>query len=184
MNIKTSCIKNIMMALTIITSLLLFFSFFTISIPLLESFLESNSFSVSFFSLPSFVEKNALGLITRFGGKGASVTLLILCAVFKYVCLLSSCMGIYGIWEVCRSKKNTRFIFASQVMALIMCFISFLMVITVNAFIFKYAERLTEIMNLNTTLELNFLPTVWLCIATLSSAGSLISLYKWQKENN
>ena len=182
MNIKKSKLKNLTIAFTLATSVLLFFSFFTISVPLLKTFLESSSFSVSFFSLPSFVEKNALGLITRLGGKGASLTLLILCAVFKYICLLSSCMGLYGIWEMCRNKKNTKFIFASQVMAFAMCVLSILLIIVVNVFIFKYANRLSELMNLDTALELNFLPTIWLCLATLSSIGSLIGLYRWQKE--
>ncbi len=181
MHIKTSCLKNIMMASAILTSVLLFFSFFTISIPIFESFLESSSFSVSFFSLPSFIEKNALGLITRLCGKGTSVAVLILCAVLKYVCLLSSCLGVYGIWEMCRKKKNTRFVFASAVMALAMCVLSFLVLIIVNVFISRYAPALTEIMNLDATLELNFSPTVWLFLATISSSVSLMSLYHWQK---
>lgn len=181
MHIKTSCLKNILMASAILTSVLLFFSFFTISIPIFESFLESSSFSVSFFSLPSFVEKNALGLITRLCGKGTSVAVLLLCAVLKYVCLLSSCLGVYGIWEMCRKKKNTRFVFASAVMALAMCVLAFLVLIIVNVFILRYAGTLTEIMNLETDLELNFLPTIWLFLATCSSSVSLIALYNWQK---
>ena len=182
MELKKPDLKNMVMLTTFISSVLLFFNFFSISIPLLESFLESSSFSISFFTLPDFIEKNAIGLITRLAGKGTSVTLLILCAVLKYICLLSSFFGIYGICMFWVDKGNTKSIFASQLIAFAMCILSFLLIITVNVFIFRYASYLTEVMSLEEKLELNFLPTAWLLITAIASLFSLVGLGKLQKD--
>jgi len=182
MRLRKPDTKNIVMLTTLISSVLLFFNFFLISIPLLESFLESSSFSISFFTLPGFIEKNAIGLITRLAGKGASVTLLMVCAFLKYICLLSSFFGIYGAVRLWFDRENTKFIFTSQLIVFAMCVLSFLLIITVNVFIFRYSSFLTEAMNLEETLELNFLPTVWLFITSVTSLISLVGIIKIQKQ--
>ena len=182
MKLKKPDLKSMVMLTTFISSVLLFFNFFSISVPLLDSFLESSSFSISFFTLPEFIENNALGLVTRLAGKATSVILLLLCAVLKYICLLSAFMGIYGIWKMHSDQSNTKFIFASQLMIFAVCVLSFAVIVIVNVFISRYAGYLTEAMNLEETLELNFLPTVWLGLATVTSLFSLIGLIRMQKE--
>ena len=180
MTLKKPDLKSIVMMTTIVSSILLFFNFFTISIPLLETFLESSHFSISFFTLPDFIDKSMVGLMTNLAGKGTSALLLILCAVIKYICLLSSFFGIYGVWKFYKDNKNTKFIFASQLVNFAMCVLAFLLIMIVNVFIFRYAGFLSEAMNLEETLELNFLPTIWLFLSAASSLFSLIKLGKMQ----
>lgn len=183
MNKKFFILKCVTIVTTLLSAVFLFFNWFTLSIPVLESFLESSSFSVSFFTLPALLEENALGLITRLGGKSTAILTLLLCGVLKYMCILSAGLGLYGIWKICIRGKRTRFIFSSQVIALALQVLSFLLILIINIFMSKYAGSIAESMNLEADLlQFDFTPTLWLCISTLSAVGSLVSSSYYTKE--
>ena len=177
-------LKYIITVSTLLSAVFLFFNWFTLSIPVLESFLESGSFSVSFFTLPQLIEENALGLITRLGGKGTSVMTLLLCAILKYMCVLSAGFGIFGICKMWKYDKSTRFIFSSQVIALALQVLSFLVIVIINIFMAMYADSIAQSLNLEEDLlQFHFIPTVWLCLSTLSAIASLVTWHLHSKES-
>ena len=168
-------LKYFTVATTVLSALFLYFNWFTLSVPMMESFLESASFSVSFVTLPALIEENALGLITRMGGKSTAITALLLCGILKYLCVLSTGLGLWGIWKMCVKEKRSRLIFASQLIALALQLLSFLLIILINVFISGYADSIAANMNMQEgMLEFNFTPTLWLCLSTLSAIGSLV----------
>ena len=176
-------LKYIITVSTILSAVFLFFNWFTLSIPVLESFLESGSFSVSFFTLPQLIEENALGLITRLGGKGTSIMTLLLCAILKYMCVLSAGFAIFGICKMWKYDKSTRFIFSSQVIALALQVLSFLVIVIINIFMAMYADSIAQSLKLEEDLlQFHFIPTVWLCLSTISAVVSLISWNRHSKE--
>jgi hypothetical protein len=126
-------------------------------------------------SLPGFMEENAIGLITRMGGKNTSVTLLILCGILKYICLLSAIFGVCGLWKVCITRRKSRFIFSAQVIAIAIEGFAFLLIIIINIVISNYAGVFADAMKVQESLiDISFLPTLWLALATLCSVGALI----------
>lgn len=183
MNRKIITLKYATIITTLLSAVFLFFNWFTLSIPVLESFLESSSFSVSFFSLPSLIEENALGLITRLGGKNTSIMALLLCGVLKYMCVLSAGLGLCGIYKLCRHGKISRFIFSSQVVALAMQVLSFLVILIINIFMARYAGLIADAMNVQEgLLKFHFTPTLWLWLSTISAIGSLVLSNYYSKE--
>ena len=65
MNKKELIIRIATIITTLASVLFIFFSWFTISLPALNTFLKSGEISLSFMTLPGFIQENAIGLITR-----------------------------------------------------------------------------------------------------------------------
>ncbi len=175
MNKRELIIRIATIITTLASVLFLFFSWFTISLPAFNTFLKSGEISLSFMTLPGFIQENAVGLITRMGGKSTSATLLILCGVIKYACLVSAIFGICGIWKICIKKRQSRFIFSADVIAIALEVFAFLIVVLVNIIMNSYANVFAAAMKVQESLiDISFLPTIWMILATGSSIASLV----------
>ena len=175
MNKKELIFRILTAVATLASAVLIFFNWFTISLPALNTFLKSGEMSLSFMNLPAFMQENAIGLITRMGGKSTSATLLILCGILKYVCMVSAILAVYGIWKICIRKRKSRFIFSSQVIAIAMEGFSLLLIIVINIVISNYAGVFASAMKVQESLiDVSFLPTLWMVLATACSVTSLV----------
>jgi len=180
MSKQASVYKYITIVATILSAVFIFFDWFRLSVPILDTFLESGTIQISYMTLPALVEDNALALIVRMGGKATAATTLILCAVLKYLCVLSAGIGICGIWKVCIKGRISKMVFVSQIIALALQLVAFIVIIIINVFISMYAPGIAQSMNVSPELiDFNFIPTLWVIIATLSAIVSLIFSQKY-----
>ena len=180
MSKPTTAFRYITLATTLLSAVFIFFDWFKLSVPLLDAFLESGTLHISYMTLPSLVEENALGLITRMGGRATAVTTLLLCAVLKYFCILSAGLGICGIWKVCIKNRASRTLFVSQIIAIALQVVALMMIIIINVFISVYAPAIGDMFNISEELvEFRFIPTVWALISVVSAILSLIFSQKY-----
>jgi len=180
MSKQASVYKYITIVATLTSAVFIFFDWFRLSIPILDTFLESGTIQISYMTLPSLVEKNALGLIVRMGGKTTAATTLILCALLKYLCVLSAGIGICGVWKMCIKERISKMVFVSQIIAIALQFVAFIVIIIINVFISMYAPGIAETMNVSPELiDFNFIPTFWVIIATVSAIVSLVFSQKY-----
>ncbi len=180
MSKKIIAFKYITFAATLLSAVFIFFDWFMLSVPLFDAFLESGTLHISYMTLPSLIEENALGLITRMGGRATAITTLLLCAVLKYFCILSAGLGICGIWKVCIKNKASRTIFVSQLLAIALQIVALLMIIIINVFISVYAPGISEMLGISESLiDFRFIPTVWALISVASAILSIIFSQKY-----
>ena len=106
MDNKFNKTKYICMLSTVICVILMFFNYFTLSVPSLNELLISDSFSISFMTLPFFVSENVVGLRSEFGGNKLALLVLIMCALLKIVSLLLGVFALLGLWRVCIKKER------------------------------------------------------------------------------
>ncbi len=183
MNIPKNRIKDFCVISCLLSAVFLFFNWITLDIPILGSFLESSSFSISFFTLPKLIEENVLGLITRLAGKPIAITVILLCGMLKYLCVLSLGFSVWGTWEMYMKKGKTRFVFSSLVISLALAVLSFLVIIVVNILIYIYSPAISEMIGFtDSAFKLRFVPTVWLILSFLLSLASSVFLYLFSKE--
>lgn len=184
MKIRIKSYKNYTIAATVLSAIFLFPSWFSLSVPMLDSFLEAGSVQISFFNLPSFLEENALLThITNMAGKSAALSVLIFSAILKYLCVLSAGLALYGVWKSCIKKRPSRFILSSQIIALSLSFISILIVVSFMVIMNYYAESISEVSGISTRfLDISFMPTVWFYLSLASSVCSLIFSGKYRRE--
>jgi len=175
MNKKDLIIRYATLVATLASAVFIFFNWFTVSLPALNTFLTSGEMHLSFVSLPGFIQENAVGLITRMGGKSTAVTLLLLCGVLKYVCIVSAIFGLYGIWKVCIQRRKSRFIFSAQIIAIAIEAFALLLIVIINIVLSNYAGVFANAMRVQESLiDISFLPTVWMLLSIASSVGSLL----------
>lgn len=184
MKTRIKSYKNLTVIATVLSAIFIFPSFISLSVPMLDSFLENGSLYISFFSLPDFVTDNGLLThLTNISGKNAALGLLILCAILKYMCILSAGLGLYGAIKICVKKKPTRFIFSSQTIALSLSFIAFILVISFALAMGIFSGNISEASGLSEELlDVSFVPTVWFYLSIISSVSSIIFCNKYSKE--
>ena len=180
MSNKSAVYKYITLVATLLSAIFIFFDWFRLSVPILDAFLESGTIQISYMTLPALIEDSALGLITRMGGKTTAATTLILCAVLKYLCILSAGLGICGMWKMCIKGRISKMVFVSQIIAIALQAVAFIIIIIINVFISMYAPGIAQTMNVSQELiDFNFIPTLWVMIATVSAVVSLIFSQKY-----
>ena len=152
--------QNIFRWLTFLTTLscavFIFFDWFKMSIIIEESF--------SFMTIPSLLE-DAMRLIIKTQGKTFGFLIILLVGILKYMCILSSGLGIYGIWKCVIKKQRSSSLFISQVIALGLGILAIIIIFAGNAIISGYVDASS----------INILEaTLWLWICVISSFLSLI----------
>lgn len=168
---------------TVLSVIFLFPSWFSLSVPMLDSFLESDSLYISFFTLPGFLEEHGLLThITNIGGKSAALTVLIASGILKYLCVLSAGLALYGLWKSCIKKKPTRFLISSQIIALVLHSVCILIIISFAIIINIFAGNLSQTTGFSEKLlDVSFIPTVWFYLSFASCVLSLIFAIKYKK---
>lgn len=185
MKIRIKSYRIFTLVTTLLSAIFIFPSWFSLSVPMLDSFLESDSLQISFFTLPTFLEEHGLLThITNIGGKSAALIILLLSGVFKYLCVLSSGLALYGIWKSCIKKRPTRFLISSQVIAWVLHSICLLIIIGFAIVLAVFAGSISEATGFSEKLlDVRFIPTVWFYLSLASSVLSLIFAIKYKKES-
>ena len=170
---------------TVLSAIFIFPSWFELSVPMLDSFLENESLYISFFSLPDFLsEHGLLTHITNIGGKTSALIVLLLSGILKYLCVLSAGLGLYGVWKSCIKKRPTRFILSSQIIALVLHFICLVIIISFKVILYIYSSNISDLSGLSPELfDVSFIPTIWFYLSLVCSVGSLIFSIKYKKES-
>lgn len=183
MKINLKSFRIYTLVTTLLSAIFIFPGWFSLSVPLLESFLESDSLYISFFRLPEFIiDHGILTHITNIGGKSVSLAVLILCAVLKYMCVLSSGLAIYGVWKSCIKKRPTRFLISSQIIALVLHCLCIMIVLGFAIAMNVFSGSISAATGFSEKLlNVSFIPTVWFYLSLISCVLSLIFAIKYKK---
>ena len=176
MDNKFNKTKYICIISTLFSLVLMFFNYFTLSVPSLNELLSSDSFSISLMTLPFFVSENVIGLVSQFGGNSTALSVLILCALIKTASLFLVLVALLGLWRVFIKKEASRLLVKANYIILLLEFVSLVGIIFVNVIINTFSAQISSLLGSN--FEISFMPTIWLF---LSIAFSLISLHYSQK---
>ncbi len=170
---------------TILSVIFLFPSWFSLSVPMLDSFLETDSLYISFFTLPDFlVEHGLLTQITNIGGKSVALAFLVTSGIFKYLCVLSAGLAIYGLWKSCVKKKPTRFLISSQIIALVLHTICLIIIISFTVAMSIFAGNISDAIGFSEKLlDISFIPTIWFYLSFASCILSLFLAIKYKKQS-
>lgn len=176
MDNKFNKTKYICMLSTVICVILMFFNYFTLSVPSLNELLISDSFSISFMTLPFFVSENVVGLLSQFGGNKLAILVLIMCALLKIVSLLLVVFALLGLWRVCIKKERSKVLISAHYAMLLLEFVSLVGIVFANIIINTFSSEISSLIGSN--FEISFMPTLWLF---LSIVFTLISVNLSQK---
>lgn len=161
---KKTVLKYLTLIIAAASASLVFFNWFTISIPGLEP--EGHSFV----TVPSLLE-DAAGMVSGYAGKSSAVMIILLGGILEYMCVLSAGLTVCGIWKNCILERKSRFIFSGQVIALCLHFLAALVMVGANILV----NSIIGISNL-------ILPTMWYILSVVLSVVTLVSLRFLNKE--
>jgi len=161
---KKNVLKYFTLVITLVAASLVFFHWFTVSIPGLEP--EGHSFV----TIPDLLE-DAAGMVSGYAGKSTAVMIILLGGILEYMCVLSAGLSVCGIWKNCIRGRKSRFIFSGQVIALCLHFLAALVMVGANVLV----NSIIGISNL-------IMPTIWYILSVVFSVGALICLRFLNKE--
>lgn len=155
---KKTILKYLTLITTLASAILMFFKWFTISIPGLEA--ETHSF----FTIPKLIT-DASGVLSTYAGKSSTVMIILLGGILEYMCVLSAGLSVCGIWKNCIREKKSRFIFSGQIISLCLHFLAALVMLGANTIF----NSILGISNL-------IYPTIWYALSFASPICSLLCL--------
>ncbi len=155
---KKTILKYLTLITTLASAILMFFKWFTISIPGLDA--ETHSF----FTIPDLLA-DAAGVLSTYAGKSSAVMIILLGGILEYMCVLSAGLSVCGIWKNCIKEKKSRFIFSGQIISLCLHFLAALVMIGTNIIF----NSIIGISNL-------IYPTIWYILSFASPVCSLLCL--------
>lgn len=150
----------------LLMSVLVFFNWFVI-----EAGGVIDEETHSFMTIPTLVNHGAETL-SKLSTVGVAVTLMILCGILKYLCILSSALGIWGVILTFMKDKRSRLINASQMISTMLIVIALVVILAVNI--------LSRIV-VGGTVYMG--PTLWFVIFALSLILSYICGYMISRQN-
>ncbi len=158
--------KYITVISVLLMSVFIFFNWFVIEA---GGVIEDEAHS--FMTVTTLVN-NGADTLSKLSNNAVAITLLLLCGVLKYLCILSSALGIWGIILSIMKDRKSRLINSVQVISTILVLTALVLMLFVNI-VSKSVVGGT----------VSAAPTVWFLIFTLSLVLSYISGYFFSKEN-
>lgn len=103
------------------------------------------------------------------------LVILVPCASVKFLLLLSVGFALYGLFRCFVFGKRNRFIISAQIISLIIQLIVYIVLV-----IFNFVDISFQSISLNEVGKL--MPTLWMILATVMSASSLVLSHIYQKQ--
>ncbi len=163
---KRNVYKYAMSASVLVMSVFIFFSWFAIGA---GGVIAEETHS--FMTIPNLVGHGA-DTLAKLSSKGVAISMLIFCGVLKYLCILSSALGVWGVVLTFVKNKKNRLLYTSQAIASMLFAFALLLLIVVNI-----------LSNAIVGGTVSVAPTLWFVIFTVSLILSYVFGYLFSKEN-